>query len=281
VLGFWHLTSLDAPTVAVIWCVAFAHVTRVELPQWIPLVLGLATWAFYIADRLLDAHKSLRLSPTEQTLHPLRLRHHFHWKHRRFFLPVAVAAALAALLLVLHSMPAAARQRNSLLAAAALAYFSSVHAPGHFPLSRMRRALKIPKELLVGIIFTAACAIPAWSRMSGNRLSFLPIYLVFAALAWLNCQAIEAWENNPPQGDLSDPKSRIAPTSFLLALTAMALATILLFLHPQFAALFATAAISALSLALLDRYRHRLESLTLRSAADLILLTPVILLLLP
>jgi hypothetical protein len=49
--------------------------------------------------------------------------------------------------------------------------------------------------------------------------------------------------------------------------------------RPRPAALTAAAAASALLLALLDRIRGRLTPLALRAAADLVLLTPLVLLL--
>jgi len=275
-LRLWHLTSLDAPTVAVTWCLAFAHVVEVRLPLWLPIVLGLAAWVFYIGDRLLDARKALRLSLSA----PLQARHRFHWKHRRLFLPVAIAAGLAGLAMVLYFMPAAARPRNTLLTAAALAYLSSVHAPSGLP--RLLRALHLPKELLVGLIFTAACALPVWSRMSSGRLAFLPVFLVFSALAWLNCEAIETWESAPAW--LRHP-ARITPLSILLAAASLALAGPAMLLHqPRSAALLTAAGVSSLAIALLDRRQRRIDTMdpiTLRAAADLVLLTPLALFFLP
>ena len=190
-------------------------------------------------------------------------------------IPVAVAAAMIGLGLVLHDMPMAARQRNTLLGVAALAYFSSVHAPGHFPLPRLRLKLGLPKELLVGLIFTLACALPAWSRLSTNRLAFLPVFLVFAGLAWLNCHAIEAWESDfPPLGR----STRIAGPSILHGAAAMLLAGAEIFLHqPRTAALLSTAAAGSVGIAILHRYRGRLHPTTLRAAADLLMLTPFLL----
>jgi hypothetical protein len=271
----WHLTSLDAPTVAVTWCLAFAFSARVQLPIWLSFVLALATWAFYIGDRLLDGYRALLRSDAAL----LRDRHRFHWQHRRIFLPLAIASSFAVLALALHFMPIAARPRNTVLAAAAFAYFSSVHSPAGFPFPRLRRALRIPKEPLVGLIFAAACALPAWSRISAGRLSFLPLVLVFAALAALNCEAIETWESAPgwPTGTV-----RIARWSFLLALASLLLASVAAFLHhPRYAALLIAATASSLAIAMLDRYRRQMHPTTLRAAVDLILLTPLAVFLVP
>jgi len=265
-ISLWHLTSLDAPTVAVVWMLGFAGAARVRLPVWLPIVLALAAWSFYIGDRLLDAHNART---------PLRERHHFHWRHRRIFLPIAIMSAAVGLALVFHSMPLAARERNSVLAAAALAYFGSVHFPGRTSLRRF----KIPKELLVGILFTLACAAPVLARIAGpettdRRLGLFPALLCFTALAWLNCHAIESWESAIEEGNVA-----IRNLGLGLAAIVLLAAGIEVGVHDlRVAALLAAAALSAFFLAWLDRQRSALDAITLRAAADLVLLTPVLLL---
>jgi hypothetical protein len=258
-LRFWHLASFDAPTVAVVWTFGFAWVCNARLSIWLPAVLALSAWSFYIADRLLDARNANT---------PLRARHHFHWKHRRIFAPLAAVAAIVAIVLVLHSMPFAARERNSVLAAAALAYFTSVHSPWRVAAPKFR----FPKELLVGTLFTLACAAPTLNRIAGHRLTLLPAILIFATLAWLNCHAIESWE--------SDSRRRLAVLGPAIGLAvAASLASFTLSRHDsRQAALLAAAALSAIFLALLDRRRQRLSPITLRASADLVLLTPLLVL---
>lgn len=56
----WHLSSLDAPTVAVVWSLGFGWAAGVRLPFWVPVLIALGTWAVYIGDRLLDARSALR-----------------------------------------------------------------------------------------------------------------------------------------------------------------------------------------------------------------------------
>ena len=274
-LRLWHLTSLDAPTVAAVWSLAFAWTARVALPFWLPAVLALVAWSFYIADRLLDARASLAANPN--SLFPscspslLRPRHYFHWRHRRIFLPIAVVAAVAAAGLVLHSMPIAARARNSVLALAAMAYFASIHGPRRQGTWKVR----LPKELLVGVLFTLACTLPVWTRAAHRELLAAPI-LVYSALAWLNCLAIETWE--------SGHRSRwfIIPGTLTLGAVALAYAVAFLGFHqPRPALLLGAAAVSATLLALLDRHRDRLAPTALRAGADLVLLTPLALLMLP
>ena len=261
IIHLWHLTSLDAPTVAIVWTLAFAWAADQQLPARIPLVVGLCAWTCYILDRILDAHSSNG---------PLRPRHHFHHRHRRIFIPLAICAIIAALLLVLIFMPVAARVRNTSLAVAAVAYFATVH----FPARRIRirfRFPTMPKELFVAVIFTIACATPTLARATPpNRLLLVPVTLTFIALAWLNCRAIEVWES----------RSRTLVAVQGLALTTIAAVAALLIArsgHPRAGLLMAAAALSAALLALLDRWQTKLAPTTLRAAADLVLLTPLLL----
>jgi hypothetical protein len=266
-LLFWHLASFDAPTVAVVWSLAFAWVAGIRLPPWIPAALALGVWAVYIGDRLLDARSGLR-SPARRTL---RERHYFHWRHRRILLPLAAAAACAAASMVFLFMQKAAREPNSFLAAAALAYFSGVHA--HRRLPRW-----LSKELMVGLIFTAGCALPTWFRVRGGQGSMFWIFWMpvtcFAALAWLNCHAITRWE----PGKRTPRAAGVLPLGWLLGLAGIALALDTPANHARASALLVCAATSALLLALLDRMSNRLTPTTLRAAADFVLLTPALLL---
>ena len=267
-LRVWHLASLDAPTVAVVWALGFAWAAKVKLPPWVPVLLALVAWTVYIADRLLDAHTALRSGQTDR----LRERHFFHHRHRRILGALAVGSACIAAWIVFSLMPAAAVERNSVLAAAAVAYFSSVHT---------RRALPEPpaqvlsKEFLVGVLFTAACVLPALNRSAFNPGSpplwtLLAAAAYFATLAWLNCQSIERWES-------VGERSQGSAAAVVLVVAGLPLVTILLPTEPRAAALVASGTLSALLLALLDRLRNHLTPLALRAAADLVLLTPALL----
>lgn len=265
-LRLWHLLSLDAPTVAVVWSLAFAWAAGLRLPAWVPALQFLAAWVVYVADRLLDARTALRTASP----HRLRPRHRFHWRHRRALLPLAALAACAALWIVLALMPPIAQERNSVLAAAALLYLTGVHSG--------RRFQPFSKEFLVGLLFTAGCALPTLTRALGQPGPLdwaLPAALAcFAALAWLNCRSIDRWESRVPQPSLRSTLS----LANLLALAGLLLALLFCPAQPRAAALLAAGALGAFLLGLLDRFRSRLTPVTLRAAADLVLLTPALLL---
>jgi hypothetical protein len=298
VVRLWHLTSLDAPTVAVVWTLAFAWASGARLPAWIPILLGLAAWTAYIGDRLLDVRAAMRTGRLDW----LAERHRFHHLHRGRFTAVSVCATIGAAGIVFTLMPGAARVRNGALALAALAYFTIVHLrsergmanndaePDFSAKGREIHAMKarpstqtqrngLPgKEFLVGMIFTAACALPAGSRMGdlagGMKVAMGATALGFALLAWLNCHLIDWWE---------DPESKtntdLPVPAILLGVGMLVAAASLAPYGIRLTALLLTGAVSAGMLAALDAWRSRLTPVALRAAADLVLLTPLVLLL--
>ena len=46
---YWHLLSLDAPTVATLWTIFVARACRVELPASFAGAMFLAVWIIYAA----------------------------------------------------------------------------------------------------------------------------------------------------------------------------------------------------------------------------------------
>jgi hypothetical protein len=266
-LALWHLASLDAPTVAVVWSLGFAWIAGVSLPHWTPALLALAVWSAYVIDRLLDARSGLRSGDPGR----LRDRHFFHWRHRRVLLPMAGMAAGAATLLVLRYVPALLRERDSVLAAVSVAYFARVHSGSR---SRPFLSRLFTKELLVGVLFTIGCALPALGRLPPMprvaHWAILGALAFFAQLAWLNCHAIDSWESET----IRRGRSPILLKSCLTAATGIVLCLLIFIPSPRAAAMAATGASSALLLAWLDCRRSRLSPVALRALADVALLAP-------
>ncbi len=262
-LRFWHLASLDAPTVAAVWSLSFAWAAGIHLPAWVPALLALGTWTAYVCDRMLDAHGALRKGNVQS----LRERHFFHWRHRRALAPLALLAGSIASAIIFIYMPVGARERNSVLAVATLAYFSGVHIP-HRPQWLL---LLFSKEFLVGVLFAAGCAVPTLARAhTESPAPLLAAVVFFAALAWLNCHAIERWE--------SGAASSIHTTACLLALVGLLLVIVCISQQPRVASLLLAGSASAFLFAVLDRQRRSLTPIALRAVADLVLLTPLALL---
>jgi hypothetical protein len=277
ILKLWHLASFDAPTVAVLWGAAFAWAAHVRMAIWPLALLGLVVWALYVGDRLLDARAGYR----DPLRHELRERHCFHWNHRRILAPLAGMAVLAAAIIVRWRVPAIALPQDSAVAVATLAYFSGVHGRVRLPKSAARAmAVFGSRECVVGMLFATGCVLPAWSinpvwnsALSPARLLFLPA-LYYAALAWLNVRAITHWEA-PDYKRKNLPLGRIA---LCVAVTGLVLASWLAAQEPRAAALVTAGAASAILISWLDWKRARLQNLTLRVAVDMVLLTPLLLL---
>ena len=277
-LGFWHLLSLDAPTVAALWTWFIAASVGIALPPASILAMAIAVWMLYAADRLLDARHLL-----SDPLHSgdLEHRHRFHHRHRSAFLAgiLLSSIALAALLPGLH--PRAIRL-DLILGALLAGYFLLIHVTGS--------GSRLPKEIAVGLFFSAAVFIPTLARAPSLQPTLFPAAALFALLCSLNCLFIYDWEH-PDLNSLAPPNPHPATRLALhhhLTLAALSFAANLLLvvlsripgslLPPIPSVLPAACALSSASLLLLHRFRHTLSPLTLRAAADLALLTPLLLL---
>ncbi len=271
-LQLWHLASLDAPTVAVVWALAFAWAVGVRLETWVPLLLACGTWTVYVGDRLLDAYRAI----CSQDLSALRERHYFHWRHRRSLIPGACITSAIAIALIVVRMPAGILRHDSVLAAAALVYFSGVHSTARLPVwlrnlvsRRLVPRKLVTKELLVGFLFTAGSIAPAIARVHFVDWPVRVCFAIFVLLAWANCSAIESWESPRISSD-------VLPRTTGLALACIGASAALAFVNWRLSALACSAGISALLLALLDRKRAAISPPTLRALADLALLTPLL-----
>ena len=273
-LDQWHLLSLDAPTVAVVWTASFAAALHLRLPALGLTMLALAAWLLYVADRLLDV-----ASPSHA--HALQPRHYFHQRHRKFFLTVTAAILPLLAWLVGTRLDPAPLREDLVLAGCSLLYLICVH----LPLRRgAGRGIPFPKELIVGVIFATACVIPTWSRLPLARAALLLPLCLFAGLCWINCVAIEYWESTPAtrlhRSTHWIGRHFIAVTGMAAAIAAAAVPFLFTIgEHASFAlaAIYLSIAVSSGALAWLHQQRHALNALRLRAAADAVLLTPAIL----
>lgn len=281
-LRIWHLLSLDAPTLAVVWCLAFGWAAGVPLSPWALVLLGMATWIAYVGDRVLDAR--LGCDPAL-----LRDRHRFYgelWQARRVLLLGSVLGASLICLACCFALPPAIVGGYAAVSVVSLGYFGVVHGGS----AALRRAL--PKEAVVGAVFAVAASLPVLvDRGEARRAGpLLPVSLtvaiaLLALLAWMNCVCIERWESDAVQLRAADRSTRAAArhapallvgggtASILAALAASELHAL-----PTLGRLAPLLAASFAALWLLDRLRGRLSQGALRIAADLTLLTPLVVL---
>jgi hypothetical protein len=272
-MALWHLLSLDAPAVAALWTYFVACCCHVYLPWTAPAAMFLAVWMLYATDRLLDA----RHGNTSE----LEERHRFHHRHKRGFLAGIVCASTALACLLPRVEPTALRL-YALLASLLFAYFFLIHIyPSNTsPAQNLRR---LPKELAVGVFFPAAIFIPTVARAPQLRLPLLPVAVLFAAVCTLNCLYLYAWEH-PGSHSSAHWTTRFAtrnlPLLTILTLLCGAISVIVsrFFGGGSNPLLSVACGLSAALLLDLHVQRRHLTALHLRAAADLALLTPLLLL---
>ncbi len=270
-VALWHLLSLDAPSVAAVWVWFIARSSHISLPRAVPVAMAIAVWMLYAADRLLDARglETGRTGPDE-----LKARHLFHYRHRRLFRG-GIALAAVALVTLLPRLDARAMRLYLIEGGLLLVWFIILHATSG--------AHRLPKEIAVGIFFSAAIFTPCVAREPHLRASLLPAALLFGVLCSLNCVFIYAWEHKglAQANALRAHVTTCVAVAHLNALSIAAVAgaiVILLFgSTPAKPAAAACALAVGVLLALHCNY-HELSRNDLRAAADMALLTPVLLL---
>ncbi len=189
-----NLLSLDAPVVAVLWQALFARCFHADVNALAAVLLVLAVWLIYAADRVFDAWGQNGGMP----------RHEFYRRHWRAVLPVWTAALAIAGWLAWTRLPSLIFKEGLVLLAAVSLYFTAVHlAPAalreswHAP-GALRNAW--PKEAAVAVLFALGVSLAAWNRLRSaeDALSIL----LFCCLCWINCAAIDHWER-PAKGETS------------------------------------------------------------------------------
>lgn len=268
-LALWHLLSLDAPTVAVLWTWLIARSAGIRLPIASPLAMALAVWIVYAADRLLDASHAGHIGDSSE----LEARHRFHHRHRRAF-SICIASASIAIGSMLPLLDPAALRLYLFEGALLIGWFVLLHAT--------HSAHRLPKEIAVGIFFSAAVFIPTVARNPASRMELAPAAILLAALCALNCLFIYAWEHDeftapytsaPPHPTTRFALDHLSPLAIALASSGLALA---FFAHGAVRPIAGACVLSAVFLLALDHYRNTISRIHLRASADLALMTPLL-----
>jgi hypothetical protein len=254
--------------VAALWTWFLARSNHLRLPGAASFAMFVAVWVLYAADRLLDSRAAaMHLG----SMRELEARHLFHRRHQVGF-RVGIALSALALAALAPRFPPSAIRLYLVLAAMLAAYFVLIHA-------RPARGHRLPKELAVGIFFSAAAFIPTVAAVPSLIAPLLPAAVLFAVLCSLNCLFIHAWEH-PRPGANAHPATGAA----LERLTGIASATVAAGLAlaaaghglPRLVPL--SCAMAAALLLAVHGQRGRMAASTLRAAADLCLLTPLLIL---
>ena len=235
-----------------LWQVLFARCFHANVNVLAAALLVLAVWLIYAADRVIDAWTGGNSSR--------RPRHEFYRRYWRGIAPVWGAALAIAGWLAWTRLTRVIFERGLVLMAAVALYFTAVHvAP-----AALRRAW--PKEAAVAILFALGASVAAWSRV--RSAADIAAIVLFSCLCWINCVAIEQWEQT--WGEHRRPvKWPIGAAAMCVA----AMALVMMIEHRP--VLSAAEAASAIAFVLLDRRRHRLSTDALRVLADVALLSPL------
>jgi hypothetical protein len=239
-----NLLSLDAPVVALLWQILFARCfhARVELLPSVLLVL--AVWLIYAADRTLDAWTGSCARP----------RHEFYRKHWKSLLPLWILALAAGSTLAWTRLTPELLVCGIALATVVAGYFVLLHLG----------VLQKTKEAAVAVLFALGATLSAWPNV--RSAVDIEAIILFSCLCWINCVAIERWESAAVQ------RWPIAAAAGVVALAAVPL------LFTGRPVLGGAVAASSLAFVLLDCGRRRFSRDALRVLADVALLSPVFLL---
>jgi len=255
--------------VAALWTWFIARSYYVHLPTTAPLAMFLAVWIVYAADRLLDVTRADRTGNPRE----LEARHRFHAQHRRAF-TAGISIALIALAALLPLLDPAALRLYLIEGALLAGWLLLLHTTSS--------AHRLPKEIAVGAFFSAAVFIPTVARNPALRGQLAPVAILFGAVCALNCLFIYAWEHQASTNLGTAPHittgyalRHLAAFAFTALFFASALA---LFTRNTMGFIAVACALSLALLLTLDRSRPNLSRIHLRAAADLALLTPLLLL---
>lgn len=267
---WWHwpaTLSLDAPLVAVLWQLLFARKIGAPLDWHDPLLLGLAVWVIYAADRWIEGW---RLDPDSVQTR----RHGFYIRHRWPVCALGVAALVSGLGVAVVRLEEREFKAGVIVTALTLLYLFS------HQLVHRRSRLRVPKEIVIAVIFAAGCALAPAAAAPDRIPGLAAPAVLFGLLCFADCALIASWER--------DADARHGQTSLALQLKqrrglirALPWATGAAALIPFFAGPdtphpgAACTAASGLLLGALDLLQPRIGRENARALVDFTLMTPV------
>lgn len=164
--------ALDAPAVIATWYLVVASAFGHRPVPTEALLLGLATWLAYMADRLLDGRRFPCANET------MSARHRFAQRHRGVLSVIWCGVAVATCGLALATL-----DDRTLGIGLAAGVATLLYVIGTYLRPRIVRA-SVPRELVVGAVFSAGLLIVAGPQGSASSISaFAILALPFAANA--------------------------------------------------------------------------------------------------
>jgi hypothetical protein len=261
--------SLDAPLVAVLWQGLFARMLGVRLDWHDPVLIFLAVWIVYAADRWIEGW---RLAPEIVRTQ----RHYFYIRWRWPVFAIGLIAIVTTTVIAITRLDGREFKAGFVLLIPTLLYlFSHQLVHRHHP-------LRLPKEICIAVIFALGCALaPAVQALDKISSLILPTTL-FGLLCFADCALIASWEKDVDtlhgQTSLALQWTRGLVLIHALPWLLFAAGLIALLFTSQSMALCVAA--SGLLLGLLDVAHPRIGRQAARAAVDVTLMTPAIFLLL-
>lgn len=264
-----NLLGLDAPLVAVSWQLLYSRCFGVHIPLTIHLLLGLSVWCVYLTDRLFDAYRSKNFT---HATHRLRFT-------KRHFSALVMAAFLAGcmnLFLILRFVPG-----HLLLHGLATAGLLALYYAFRFGPSDQAKFV-IPREIMCGMVFALGSAIATYSygQEQVRAFQFLGAVAMLGLVCSASCMMISVWERDADLacGDrsMASIQPGVPPYFRRLLLPLIALYGIVALTDPW--QIHVAAGLSSLGLYLMARFEESISPPLLRTLADGVLLTPLLLL---
>jgi hypothetical protein len=264
-----NLLCLDAPVVAVAWQALFARASglRVVFPE--AAALFLTAWLIYLADRLTD---TFSLDATGE----ISLRHRFCGRHRSAWIAAIIfLSGIDAWLLARH-VDAEVLKFGAYVGAVAVLYFLINYAS-----ARLWRAVPL-KELTIGSVFAAGTVTAVLPRLSELEGPLWLTLVLFALLCSLNCVCIAFWERPLDEAQARESIATTWPTGVRYVIPSALCIVVSALLASRWSVPLAVVnsciALSALVLAALHALREPVARDDRTALADLVLLTPLIML---
>jgi hypothetical protein len=258
-----NVLSLDAPIVTLVWQWWFAANFKIHLASYDYIILFATVWLLYALDRWLDAWK---LDLTK----PHSSRHAFYFYYRWQVAIVWLIIFMTTTIISLTSL-----SQKTLLAGFALLALCAIY----FILVHVQKGWRIiSKEARVGVAVSLGVTLCLWTQINaGRQLELALATLCFALLITLNCMLIAVWEETL---DKAQQFSSIALTisqrwlesSILIFLGAM----VALSFYQRF---YIPIVLAGVALFVLHGVWDKLNTSLLRVLADVVLLTPLLLIL--
>lgn len=262
-----NLVCLDAPLVAVSWHWLFSREFGGGASDGRASgALFLTAWVIYLADRFGDSLSVIATGAASQ-------RQRFCIQHRSVWVSGTIALAIADVVVC------ATLDHRTLFTGAAVGALALAYLAINQTRAVVWRRLPL-KEVTIGFLFAAGTITPLHSSLT---IEALPAWLLFGALCSLDCISIAVWERglDAAQQRISIatafPKTGRYSSGVLLLLVAAGLA--LIAPQPQLWRVYLCVATSALLLWFVNRAGDRLDPDIRTALADLVLLTPIPLLL--